>query len=195
MRYFSTNFDIYNMKTVACVTIVSVIYLKDRSGKMFLTGYHGTTIAGAEGIISEGCFHLSKKDTEWLGDGIYFYFSIEDAYEWRDTEAIFHTVIKIEDKEYLDIDTEEGKEIFKEICKCVAKSTGLKVNVQKNQCAVMRMIWDTNPQLKAISASFYKEKTEFPTLIDTREKRKEFCIRDNSCIKCKHLIKRGDLDG
>lgn len=162
---------------------------------MFLTGYHGTTLSGADGIIAEDSFHISNGNTEWLGDGIYFYFSIEDAYDWRGTEVIFHTVIKIEDKEYLDIDSPEGKELFEEIGNYLAETTGLTFSIQENQCSVMRMIWDANPQLKAISAAFPKRKRNFKTLTDTRSYRKEFCVRDNSCIKCKHLIKRGELDG
>lgn len=113
--------------------------------KMFMIGYHGTTLKYANSIIEEGKFHISSSDTEWLGDGIYYYFDINDAYEWRDnTEAILHSVIKIEDSEYLDIDSKCGIEIYNEMIRCISEIHGKKIfssaRPQQNQCAVMKMI-------------------------------------------------------
>lgn len=165
---------------------------------MFLTGYHGTTLEKANSIINEGVFHISNSDTEWLGEGIYFYFDITDAYKWRDSEAILHSVIRIEDGEYLDIDSNTGTAIYNQMINYISSMQNKPVpnsaNVQQNQCAIMKMLWDTLPQLKVISASFPTERTKFKTLLDKRPRRREFCVRDNDSIKCTQLIKRGDLD-
>ncbi len=67
-------------------------------------------------------------------------------------------------------------------------------NVQKNQYAVMKMLWESYPKIKVISASFPKTRTIFKTLLDRRPIRKEFCVRNNEYIKCTQLIKRRDLD-
>lgn len=166
----------------------------------FLTGYHGTTLESANNIIEEGMFKISDSSTEWLGNGIYYYFDISDAYKWRNTEAILHSVIKIEENEYLDIDTPVGADIYNDILDYIADMQDKEVNTsiknsQKNQCAVMKMIWDSCPNIKAISASFATTPTKVRTLIDRRPIRKEFCVRNNDVIKCTQLIRKGDLDG
>lgn len=167
---------------------------------MFLTGYHGTTLANANKIISEHKFYPSTSDREWLANGIYFYFNIEDALKWRNSEAVLHTIIKIDDSEFLDIDSIEGTSMFHNVVRQIVltiPTQRIKTDfgsAQKNQCAVMKTIWDTSPELKAIAASFPSEKTELRTIFDARPKRKEFCLRDNMCIKYINLIKRGELD-
>lgn len=167
---------------------------------MFLTGYHGTTLKSANSIIEEGKFNISKSETEWLGNGIYYYFDITDAYKWRNTEIILHSVIKINDNEYLDIDTDVGADIYNDIIDFISNIQDKEINTsvknsQKNQCAVMKMIWDSNPNIKAISASFATTPTKVRTLLDRRPTRKEFCVRNNDVIKCTQLIRKGDLDG
>jgi hypothetical protein len=164
---------------------------------MFLTGYHGTTSSNAE-LILKNNYKISSGDKEWLGDGVYFYNELSDAYEWRESEAILHSVIKIGEDEYLDIDSDEGKETFNKIIDIISKeyksiNNDPKYAVQ-NQCAIMKIIWKCFPKIMAISASFAKSPTRYRTLLDTRPKRKEFCVRDNSCIKLTYLIRKDDLD-
>ncbi len=164
---------------------------------MFLTGYHGTSLDSANRIINEGMFLSSDSDKDWLGSGIYFYFDINDAFVWRNTEAILHSIIRVEPDEVLDIDTGEGADIFNKMIDyiikldCIPKNA--KVSVQENQCALMRMIWDTYPNVKVIAASFPKQPTKFKTMLDRRPRRKEFCVRNNECIKYTHLVRKGDL--
>ena len=165
---------------------------------MFLTGYHGTSLENGQKIIESQRFNISVGKKEWLGNGIYFYFSLADAYNWRDSEAIIHSVIKIDEDEYLDIDSEEGKLIYNGILDIISsmqsRTIFSNVSTQANQCAVMKMIWETQPKVKAISASFATEPTKIKTLLDKRPRRKEFCVRNNDCIKHSYLIRKGDLD-
>jgi hypothetical protein len=167
---------------------------------MFLTGYHGTTLANANKIISEHKFYPSTSDHEWLANGIYFYFNVEDALKWRGSEAILHTIIKIDDSEFLDIDSREGISMFYNVAMQVASTVPTHrmksdfSSAQKNQCAVMKIIWDVCSEIKVIAASFPSEKTELRTIFDARPKRREFCLRDNTCIKYINLIKRGELN-
>ena len=95
---------------------------------MFLTGYHGTTLDNANKIINEGSFLLSNSDKDWLGSGIYFYFNINDALAWRNTEAIFHSVISVEPDEFLDIDTKTGADIFNNMIEYIIESVGIPSN-------------------------------------------------------------------
>lgn len=166
---------------------------------MFLTGYHGTSLESGNSIISDKQFNISHGPKEWLGNGIYFYFSFEDAYKWKESEAIIHAIIKINEDEYLDIESEEGKKLYRGVLNLITSAQSKPVNsnadAQKNQCAVMRMIWNQNPTIKVISASFPVEPTKIKTLIDLRDRRREFCVRNNDYIKHMYMIEKGDLDG
>lgn len=165
---------------------------------MFLTGYHGTSNENADNILKENKFRLSDSDKEWLGRGIYFYFNFEDAYEWRNNESILHSVIKIKDEEYLDIDTEEGNRICNGAIALLIKYNMLsnpkdKKLAQINQCAVMNYIWRLSHTIKVMSKSFPKEPKNIEMIMDIRPMRKEFCVRDNDCIKFTQRMKRSDI--
>lgn len=47
-----------------------------------LIGYHGTTNYFAEKIVKEHQFHLSVKNIEWLGKGVYFWQNKKDGIWW-----------------------------------------------------------------------------------------------------------------
>lgn len=167
---------------------------------MFLTGYHGTTAKSAEGIIKDDRFNHSKSDIEWLGEGIYFYFDFSDAYNWRDTEAVIHSIIKVPDDEYLDMNTPAGKRLFDDVAELLKDELEREIDqaepdaIQKNQCAIMKSIWDKSPSISVISASFPVNPKIMKTMFESRKLRREFCVRNNSFIKCKHLIRKGDLE-
>lgn len=46
------------------------------------TGYHGTDCVSAESICEDQCFSISRGNTHWLGDGVYFFVDIHDATWW-----------------------------------------------------------------------------------------------------------------
>lgn len=163
---------------------------------MLITGYHGTSATSAKEIIESGKFKISNGKKDWIGKGIYFYPDINDAYCWRNCEMILHTIVKVDDDEYLDIDTKEGKVLYTKVIDQLLKSIkGIDLSSpQQNQCAVMNLIWDSYDKLKVISASFATERTKIKTLIDTRDRRKEFCVRNNDCIVLVQDIRKGDLD-
>lgn len=165
---------------------------------MFLTGYHGTSNKSADNILEENFFKPSENDKEWLGKGIYFYFNFADAYEWINNESILHSVIKIDDDEYLDLDTKEGLNICRKAIDMVIKY-GVVTNpkdkkmAQKNQCAVMNCIWKLSDTIKVMSRSFPRERKVIEMIMDERSLRKEFCVKDNSCIKFTQRIRRSDI--
>lgn len=165
---------------------------------MFITGYHGTNLENARRIINEKQFIISNSDKDWLASGIYFYHNFSDAYEWRNSQAILHCVIKIDESEFLDIDSPEGRILFHNMAMYLAKFQNKKHNTelkyaQSNQYSLMKMLWDSYPKIKVISASFPASQTVFRTLLDMRITRKEFCVRDNNYIKYINLIGKDDL--
>ena len=164
---------------------------------MLITGYHGTTEERANEILMSKKYKVSKGEKEWLGTGIYFYPDINDAYNWRSCDTILHTIIKIEDDELLDIDTPEGQAVYNEILIYLLSLHFKDLELsspQKNQCAVINLIWNTYEKVKVISASFATEKRKINTLIDIRKRRKEFCVKSNDNIVLIQKIKKGDLD-
>lgn len=168
--------------------------------QLLLAGYHGTKMSSAESILRNHHYNLSNGEKDWLGSGIYFYYEIEDAYNWRDTDAILHSIIRIEDREYLDIQSDEGKELFRKMCEVIYDAQGKQYSqqrdmAQKNQCAVINMVWDNSPEIKVISEEFPSEKNLVITLTDVRPRRREFCVRDNSCIVYTSLIRKDELNG
>lgn len=170
---------------------------------MILTGYHGTTMANAKKIITEG-FRISSEEKNWLGDGIYFYPNFVDAYEWGpqvgrpESEAIFHVIVKIDDTQFLDINTPEGEKIVSgviNIIKLTTKKELKKEDAQRNQCAIMRLIWKLCPDIEVIIAKFPKYSKDVPMIMDLRPYRTEFCLRSNIYICHQDLIERSDICG
>lgn len=112
---------------------------------MYLTGYHGTSEKWAKKVLETHTFKISDGDKEWLGRGIYFYESFGDAYAWNNSEVILHSVIKINDDEYVDFDTVDGAKLYNKIVTHICENMSITVDgksSQKNQCAVMNMLWD-----------------------------------------------------
>lgn len=161
---------------------------------MYLTGYHGTTHDKAERILNEKKFNISKGEKEWLGKGIYFYFHFSDALDWRMVDSIIHSLIVVEDDEYLDLTTVKGQKLHSEVINYLCSQGFIPPeSTQESQCAVMNQLWEYCPRIKVIAAEFAKEKTKIKTMVDSREKRKEFCVRDNNSIIITHIINREDL--
>lgn len=156
---------------------------------MQFTGYHGTTEESAKEIEKTKKFVISSGDKEWLGHGIYFYKKYRDAKQWcidrnYENHAVLIADVEIEKEKILDLTKKWGKAIF-EAVKEVLSGMGIvfqKKHIQENQCATMNYIWDTYPQYEMCIAEFPTRKNLYSTLTDGREKRIEFCVRDNKYI-------------
>lgn len=155
---------------------------------MYLTGYHGTSKQNAENIINQNMFLVSNGSKEWLGRGIYFYPNFADALQWstkeyQDGGVVIHALIKVRENEIIDLDTDSGKKLINDMMDIIDESLNLSKNkVQENQCKLCNAIWDINKNIKVIRSSFAKEPRTFQFLVDYREQRKEFAVRNNSCI-------------
>ena len=156
---------------------------------MYLTGYHGTSNEYAENILANQRFLPSTGEKEWLGHGIYFYPNFEDALNWAkehypNNEAVIHVLIHVNDNEIIDLNTIKGKNLFHNTVNIIGRWSKLsETQIQKNQCIVCNTIWEVYKNVKVLKSYFGKEKTQFLTLIDSREQRLEFCVRDNSIIR------------
>lgn len=157
---------------------------------MYFTGYHGTSRENGYNIIADKRFNLSSGKAEWLGTGIYFYREFSDALVWSKDSTVLHAVIRVEEDEFLDIDSEQGLEVLRKVLALIETKYDMHIDgtPEENQCAVANFIWQDNESIKLISASFATEPTKVKMLIDSRIKRKEFCVRDNEYIKSIQII-------
>lgn len=161
---------------------------------MLITGYHGTTETNAHNILADGEYHISRSDKEWLGDGIYFYEHFSDAFDWKpksgEEKVVLHSVICIEEDEYLDLDSPAGEQVWRGVLEHICESHSIKLTgtAQENQCVACRILWDTCPYLKVIAGSFATEPAQVKVLIDKRFRRREFCVKNNKSIKCTQII-------
>lgn len=155
----------------------------------------------AENILKCG-YNNSVRKENWLGDGVYFYPHFEDAYNWENiktkepSEAILHSVIRINEDELLDMDTQDGASLVDNLINELADTTdiGNIKNIEERECAAMRLIWKTYSKFNIIACSFAPKKKKINLLFDSRKKRREFCVRNNQYIINTVLIKRSDLD-
>lgn len=161
---------------------------------MFLIGYHGTALDKANNIIKTGKYNISTGEKEWLGHGIYFYPKYRDAYTWKDSEIVLRSIILVKRKEYIDIESSSGKDLFRmAIEKLETMGYSLQAgHYQENQCAICKMLWNQCPQIKVMKGRFATEKSKYDTLTDIREKRAEFCVRDNDCIHFTRIVRRSE---
>lgn len=103
-------------------------------------GFHGTDLNNKDSILTKG-FQESKGDEHWLGNGVYFFIGgmgfnpKENAQEWAITNAWDNTVKSLKYKDYLimstkihgkqenllDLDTQDGSELFYRVKKRIEK--------------------------------------------------------------------------
>jgi len=103
-------------------------------------GYHGTNVVSAELIIKSN-FEKSIGDSEWLGDGVYFFVTgisskpEELAKKWSIVQAwdkakkeykyreycVIKSDIEVEEDNFLDLTTEDGIEVLNYIYESLEK--------------------------------------------------------------------------
>ena len=168
---------------------------------MYFTGYHGTTTERGKEILDNKCFKVSESNKEWLGTGIYFYNEYRDAYDWssnivnnEDEITVLHILLDIDEDYVLELDSEKGMIFSRRVVNALENKYYhlAKKTAQENQCTVSNFIWGKWPETQMLIASFASEKTPFKMLRDVREKRREFCLRNNNHIESVQEIERGD---
>lgn len=162
---------------------------------MIITGYHGTSKRSAVSILLDG-YNISTGDTQWLGDGIYFYYDYSSALDWAKRFnpgaeiAVLHSVITVAKNEVIDFDSEDGRNMMYWILKLANHyQVGFsETEIQKNQSTMAKLAWELNDHCKVLCASFPSEKSWVKLLLDYRPKRKEFCVRTMDPIKSTTLL-------
>lgn len=103
-------------------------------------GYHGTNSEAAEAICETQTFKLSRKEDEWLGEGVYFFCDCEDAIWWckknqeqfSSTYSVLEAIIHAENIIDLSHSYNDMK-VFKTFCLIVKEKSERMTNGEKRK--------------------------------------------------------------
>ncbi|NLI72088.1 MAG: hypothetical protein GX361_05085 [Bacteroidales bacterium] len=92
----------------------------------YIIAYHGTSKGNAQRII-ENKYSSSKKTTEWLGGGVYFFLDIDPAENWAkqrfsDEAETLKSKISMKNVKVLNLLFEKDRFTFKRLVKSKVKS-------------------------------------------------------------------------
>ena len=170
-----------------------------------LKGFHTTTSQNAQQIDFNKKFKPSKKINEWLGEGIYFWVTYEDAMYWFeksntlvDEMCVISVNLSLDEDRVLDLDTHNGMNILvdftntynAEMCK-----TGSKVPKFQNKDEQRCFYCNLYKRKYSLDAIIFTFSQEYNT-VGFAVKRKQVCVHNNDVITIETLqhIKRSDLD-
>lgn len=157
---------------------------------MNCVGYHGTTAEKAESIFKTS-FRLSKKSTEWLGFGVYFFANVQWAIEWvrcKENPKVIQAKLFCKDTEYFDLDDLKNmKHIENEMQSVFIKkrSYTAKFNSAEKRCFSCNYFGEKY-NIKIFSytfCGFSYNSVGFPE----NHKQKQYCVRNLTCINDKKI--------
>lgn len=159
-------------------------------------GYHGTLDHKAEVIMRSHFIH-SKKNSEWLGNGVYFFSALRDAKRWARMEsekegnesfaaAVLEADLECPENQYYDLDNRDLMNTLvgeaEELLKGLRGKSKTKLTEAQIRCAACNWF-----ALKhGISIYAYT----FPLKIKTNNagfpyeiKHRQLCVRKDACIR------------
>lgn len=145
--------------------------------------YHTTEKDRATSILKDKFFKESTKDNEWLGQGIYFWDSLEDAVWWKnhvknagkDDTVIIKVKLKCKYSEYKDLSIKKNMEEYEKECMEVMTNNELK------------LIKTSDDKLRNFYCNYYKSKLGIKLLsydFRVRNKFNEFGFEKHSIQYC-----------
>ena len=160
-----------------------------------VTGYHATTVAGAQSIIESETFVRKAADYHWLGQGVYFWDSMYRAWQWVDQKfkslgAIIEVDIVL--GFHLDCNLTEHQRYAQDARILVEKEFAQKsvptpVNTNKAKrlnCAVFDYIGcHADPRLDTLTGIFQDGEEMIPGSWIHTGSHVQFCVRDTRVIK------------
>lgn len=161
------------------------------------TGFHKTLDIYKEDIIKHG-FKVSVQEDDWLGEGVYFWDDINNAYWWKKSNTLFKSCIFVCEltcgvSQYLNLDNDDemnNMETFtQQYLREMSKSNGYKPK------------FNNNNQRKKFFCDLYCAKNNYAILSFTFEHdrmnrsgfktgsdfRRQICVRNPMCITIKEI--------
>lgn len=162
-------------------------------------GYHGTTDSSAKKIIEQQHFIPSTKDTEWLGEGVYFFAYKFHARVWANNEvakpknagktaAVLSAHLTYEEDQLLDLDDPEQLQQVNELFRTVAEKTSVLKNapkfdlhgkaLKKRWCLLCNTYRRINKRIAITAYTFQRGKVQnsFPNT------QRQFCVNKSEII-------------
>ena len=154
------------------------------------TGYHKTYEIYKDNIIVQG-FQLSNNPDDWLGEGIYFWDSLDNANWWKSNSksmgtCIFECKLHCEKEKYLNLDIEMdkldnfGKQYLKEMehKKCMKPAFKNANEVKKFFCD----LYCKKNDIEILSFTFKHNIINKVGFVIGTTNRRQICVRDNKNI-------------
>lgn len=164
-----------------------------------ITAYHGTLVDRATCIEATG-FNKSNKEIEWLGYGVYFFDTFDNAKYWAIQECkrqkgpsspvVLMVTIHTEKDGLLDLDDPATMDLFRsDLNKAYTAMFGdgrtgapnFKDN-RDQRCFWCNYFTKTHPKIKVIALTFpriHYDKFGIPSVYKNRQ----LCVLDNACIR------------
>lgn len=155
-------------------------------------GYHTTFLIHKDHILKQG-FVKSNNSNEWLGEGVYFWDCEENALWWKKSSRSIKRCILVCElscprSSYLDLDNPNQMEKFdlylKKYMKEFKKTKALKPKfANNNECRKFYCdIYCSHNNICILSFTFEHDKISSFGFKVGVEKRRQICVRDESCI-------------
>ena len=160
--------------------------------------YHGTTDQRVKGILKSG-FYESRKKTEWLGHGIYFFKYQADADWWAQLQikrvenagqnpVVLVTTISYTPDQLLDLDDWDQlkyfSEFFRKALKIAEKEFSLEVMLRKEEkktwCAACNLFREAHPDI-VVTAYTFQRFHDYNNLVYSPNQR-QVCVSDRGII-------------
>lgn len=170
-----------------------------------MTGYHGTKKEAVQSICKNN-FNINKdvNNKLFLGFGIYFFYSCDDAIDWNvksfikefstlpqydillDKFSIIESKIEVDDTEILDLDEKENLYKFEMLVDKIKMKLAMSQEYAKSQnktAAILNMLYKKNLTFKKVISKTFIEEINTKHLHSLKNyPRKMFCIKDKSII-------------
>ena len=142
--------------------------------------YHTTEKDRAASILEDKFFKESTKDNEWLGHGVYFWDSLEDAVWWKnnvknadkDDTVIIKVKLRCKYSEYKDLSIRENMQEFKEICS----------EIKNNKVKTLNI--NSRSKLRNIYCNYYKSVINVKLLSFEFVRNNEYGFQEKSIQYC-----------
>lgn len=165
-----------------------------------INAYHGTTVSNAMTIIQKQEFSTSKRNSDWLGTGVYFFANDVDAKWWVSHSrfqgvetAVLDCQLAYNESEHLDLDNSKISDMveqFVEEARDYAQRGKLDFDTmshEKKWCFMCNFIQGLFPEYKIRSYTFEDKKRSNQSRVFGKV-RKQFCVVDHSIIRNIQLL-------
>lgn len=162
--------------------------------------FHGTLDHRADKIIRKG-FIESKKEFEWLGNGVYFFNEFDDAKCWAIRErnkpqnigsiaAVIQAKTSVEEEYFYDFDVPDKMDSFiletQELAKALTYYYSGDFTREKVRCALCNWFAKKH-NIRVYAYSFPKKINTNAAFFPYTVVQRQLCVRDKDCISEVHL--------